>query len=257
MMCYLIKIKLKDEEKRMRKKVLVIGATVVLAMASMTGCGSKDSSGGTTSEEATVTDVESTDIKVSEEASSEVKEVTDGFSIEEMDDETMQAYLDKFNASSLRFDIPDEKQGYKEGDEFVCGEYVFNATDYFYPTCKISDNQELTAKVCIDYASEADIDLFEGFDSFDVEANYDDDSVFTLTYVRTGDIVEFTNADGNKVKMYPVERTDSIGDAVTKYVFIAVDNGVSMELISEGIEITQDDFEKFLPLTEGWVFLYY
>ena len=240
----------------MKKKFLVIGATVVLAVASLTGCGSKETTN--TSTEATVTDVESTDVKESEEESSEVEGVNDGFLIDEMDDETMQAYLDKFNASSLRFDIPDEKQGYKEGDEFVCGEYVFNATDYFYPTCKISDNQELTAKVCIDYASEADIDLFEGFDSFEIV--YDDsenDYVNTSSFVRTGDIVEFTNEDGNKVKMYPVERTESFTGETSKLLFIAVDNGVSMELISEGIEITQDDFEKFLPLTEGWVFLYY
>lgn len=78
-----------------------------------------------------------------------------------------------------------------------------------------------------------------------------------LLMYEQGIYFEFTNADGNKVKMYPVERTVSIDGAVTKYVFIAVDNGVSMELLSEGIEITQDEFEKFLPFTEGWVLLYY
>lgn len=188
MMCYLQKIKLKDEVKFMKKKLLVIGATVVLALASLTGCGGKDSSGGTSSEEATVSSVaDTTEQTTTEEASSEVEEVTDGFNVEELDDEELQAFLDKFNASSsLRFDIPDEKEGYKEGDEVVCGKYVFCVENHS-AKCKISDNQELRL-----YTNENDysgIDLFEGFDSFEVEENYDDDSVFTLTYVRTGDIL--------------------------------------------------------------------
>ena len=34
-------------------------------------------------------------------------------------------------------------------------------------------------------------------------------------------------------------------------IIIAIDNGVSLQL--SGADISQDDYEQFLPLTEGWV----
>lgn len=219
----------------MRKKFLVIGATVVLALSTLTGCGSKDSSGGTTSEEATVTDVADT---------------TEETTTEEVTSEEVSAFDEDACNSSFHY-LDTEFVAYKEGAEFVCGDYVFNVPIGSYPTCTVGDGQELALLTC-DYASEKGIDYFEGFDSYEDEVG-EGDYARTLSYARTGDIIEFTNADGNKVKMYPVERTDSIGGNTDKLVCIAVDNGISLMLLTAGVEITQTDYELFLPLSEGWI----
>lgn len=222
----------------MKKKFLVIGATVVLALSTLTGCGSKETSN--TSTEATVTDAESGIGKVAEKVSSEAEDTT----------EEVSAFDEDACNSSFHY-LDTEFVAYKEGAEFVCGDYVFNVPIGSYPTCTVGDGQELALLTC-DYASEKGIDYFEGFDSYEDEVG-EGDYAYTFTYTRTGDTVEFTNADGNKIKMYPVERTSSSGDESNKLVFITVDNGITLMLLTTGVEITQDEFEKFLPLTEGWI----
>lgn len=211
----------------MKKKFLVIGATVVLALSTLTGCGSKESTGDATSEEATVTDVAET----TEETT--VEEVT----TEEYD-------LDAYNSSFSFSSGGGEFLAYKEGDEFVCGEYIFEpGSSKSYYTYTASDSTTLNLFT----VRTSDANFFEGFDAFE-------DSSTSESYVRTGDICEFTNADGNKVKMYSADCTDvANGGVVYKIVTIAIDNGITMMLSSRDIEIAQDEFEKFLPLTEGWI----
>lgn len=238
-MCYLQKIKLKDEVKFMKKKLLVIGATVVLAMTSLTGCGSKDTSGGTTSEEATVSSVADT----TEETTAE--ETT----AEEVTTEEICAFDDNAFFSSFKYQ-GNGFQAYKEGNEFVCGDYTFIQDDINPDVfrCELSETDSLVLTSLV-----TDEDLFtSNVDSFVSSAPYN------YSYERTGDVVEFTNSDGKKVKVFFAKVSENKEDGVSwNSIILAIDNGVSIEvgthLFSGGVEITQDEFEKFLPLTEGWI----
>lgn len=222
----------------MRKKLLVIGATVVLAMSALTGCGSKDSSGGTSSEEVTVTDIADT----TEETT--VDEVT----TEEVSAFDSNAFFTSFNCQGNGF------EAYKVGNEFVCGNYTFKTMDTNPNACEciLSETDSLTLS-----AFGTNEDLFTSdVDSFTV-CNVSS----SVSYERTGDIMEFTNSEGNKVKMFfatNVNATDSIYGRCVNSIIIAIDNGITLKIgvytySSEDVEISQDEFEKFLPLTEGWV----
>lgn len=218
----------------MRKKFLVIGATVILAMASLTGCGSKDSSGGTSSEEATVTDVADT-----------VEETT----TEEVTTEEVAIFDEAHVGSSFSYvdggiDAINEDvfKAYKEGDEFVCGEYVFTPVlpkwrGYY---CDVDSTTWYL------YSFYADTDLFS--DNVD-EFKWNNGETYKCK--RNGDIIELTNSDGNKVKMFKFLWYNREGYESNGGIIIAIDNGVSLQL--SGADISQDDYEQFLPLTEGWV----
>ena len=220
----------------MRKKLLVIGATVVLALASLTGCGSKESTGGTTSEEATVTDVANT----TEETTTE--EVT----TEEV--ATFNSGLVGFAFSYIDGGIDaindDVFKAYKEGDEFVCGEYVFTPTN---PDNMVKYTCDVDSTTWYLDPFYADTDLFSGnVDEFKCKLSGD-----MLQCKRNGDVIEFTNSDGNKVKMFKILIYSLDGVEFDGGIVIAIDNGVSLRLA--GADISQDEFEKFLPLTEGWL----
>ncbi|MBO5238836.1 MAG: hypothetical protein J6B50_08685 [Lachnospiraceae bacterium] len=222
----------------MRKQFLVIGATVVLAMVSFTGCGSKSSSGDTISEEATVTDEADT----TEEATDE--EVA----TEEITPFDAEAFFLSLNCQGNGF------EAYKVGNEFVCGNYTFKTMDTNPNACEciLSETDSLTLS-----AFGTNEDLFTSdVDSFTV-CNVSS----SVSYERTGDIMEFTNSEGNKVKMFfatNVNATDSIYGRCVNSIIIAIDNGITLKIgvythSSEDVEISQDEFEKFLPLTEGWI----
>lgn len=228
----------------MKKKFLVIGATVVLALASLTGCGSKESTGDTTSEEATV---------------SSVADTTEETTTEEVTTEELSAFdEDACNSSFYFYNQDSGLEAYLEGDEIVCGDFVFKfERDSFIPLAYYDGEDYLnsSSKISVgifnisnreDFLTTLDVDLFNDDVSTFVYTERDD----KMEFERTGDVVEFTNSDGNKVKIFPATLT-FYGTHET--IVIAMDNGINLYLDYENIEISQDDYEQFLPLTEGWV----
>lgn len=228
----------------MRKKLLVIGATIVLAMASLTGCGSKESTGDTTSGEATVTDVAET-----------TEEATD----EEVATEEVSLFDEDAYRSSFRFFNYDSGlEAYLEGDEIVCGDFIFkyeeesfipltyyDGVDYMNSSSRMSVGR-FNISNSEDFLTTLDVDLFNDDVSTFVYTERDE----KMEFERTGDVVEFTNSDGNKVKMFSATLT-YYGTHDT--IVIAVDNEINLYIDYENVEISQDDYEQFLPLTEGWI----
>ena len=228
----------------MRKKFLVIGATIVFALSALTGCGSKESTGDTTSEEAKVTDVaDTTEETTTEEVTTEEVSVFDE---------------DAYRSSFYFYNQDSGLEAYLEGNEIVCGDFVFKyEVDSFIPLTYYDgeDYMSSSSRMSVgrfnisnseDFLTTLDVDLFNDDVSTFVYTERDD----KMEFERTGDVVEFTNADGNKVKMFPATLT-FYGTHET--IVITMDNGINLYIDYENVEISQDDYEQFLPLTEGWV----
>lgn len=215
----------------MKKKFLVIGATVVLALASLTGCGSKETPNIST--EATVTDAESGIGKVAEKVSSEAEDTT----------EEVSAFDENAYSKSFHYTLSNGLRAYKEVTDLECAGYVFTISDsgsnlnYEDDT---SGSLSIGGVVIEADLINGDIDTFNGIDD---------------SYKRVGDIVEVTNSDGNKVRMFLTEYTPSGMSGWFNHVLIlAVDNGIVIQVsMVGGLEISQDDWESFVPITEGWI----
>lgn len=193
--------------------------------------------------------------------------------ISKLDNITNQSELDKIYAECMGYETDKSfneeefnnskfkattKYGmaYNLHDNFLCGDYLIEPSTTGYAMYAESESGVSLSIDMLDTANHfQDVDFFEDkFDTITYDTGYN-----KINYELTGDVSEYINSEGVRVNMYSFKADFSdTGEPHYGYgIIIATENGIVLRVLraSSGKTeiINQDDFEMFLPLTEGWI----
>ena len=193
--------------------------------------------------------------------------------ISKLDNITNQSELDKIYAECMGYETDkafNEEEfnnskfkattkygmAYNLHDNFLCGDYLIEPSTTGYAMYAESESGVSLSIDMLDTANHfQDVDFFEDkFDTITYDTGYN-----KINYELTGDVSEYINSEGVRVNMYSFKADFSdTGEPHYGYgIIIAMENGIVLRVLraSSGKTeiINQDDFEMFLPLTEGWI----
>lgn len=125
-----------------------------------------------------------------------------------------------------------------EQDMYVCGARLLETVQQMHYDIQVGRFTEAVDLM-------GDVDTFRhGKDSFEMEDT------------RIGDVVEVTNSEGSKVKIFKSSGKYLSSDREQRHIYVVSDKGLKLQLtlFEEDMDFTQEQLENFVVFSEGWDF---